>query len=149
MRRLFFLLLMAGGLMTSDFASAQIRTIPSGVTDSLKARYPAASKVAWRDKISYFQAVFVMDTSNYEARFNKKGEWVSTEKTIGITGLPAAVKDGLTKSKYADWKVRSVFILYLPGATVQYHILAYKSDLQKRNLLFSPEGQLLKDNITL
>ncbi len=149
MQRLFFLLLTAGILLTGHSVNAQLRNLPSQVTDSLKARYPAAVSVSWNDKISYFQAGFTIDSEKYQARFKSKGEWISTEKTISQDALPASVKDGLLKSKYADWKVKAVYILYLPGGVKQYHIPVVKSDLQKRNLLFSPEGQLLKDNITL
>ncbi|MDR3714920.1 MAG: PepSY-like domain-containing protein [Puia sp.] len=149
MRRLFFLLLTGGMLMAGHSVKAQIGSLPSQVTDSLKARYPNASKVSWKDRIGYAQANFMIDTSKYEARFRKNGTWVSTEKTIGQAALPAPVNDGLRKSKYADWKIKTVYQVYLPGSVIQYHILVSKSDLQKRNLLFSPEGQLLKDNITL
>jgi hypothetical protein len=149
MKRLFFLLLTAGSLLTGHSVNAQLRNLPSQVTDSLKARYPAAVNVSWHDKLSYFQAAFTIDTSKYEARFKSKGEWISTEKKIGANDLPPSVKDGLAKSKYADWKIRVAYILYLPGGVKQYHVPVVKTDLQKRNLLFSPEGQMLKDNITL
>jgi hypothetical protein len=61
------------------------------------------------------------------------------------------VKDGLSKSKYAsaEWEIRVVTTMYLPGGVVQYNIQVAKSDLVKKNLLFSNEGQLLKDNNTL
>jgi hypothetical protein len=49
----------------------------------------------------------------------------------------------------AEWEIRVVTELYLPGNVVQYQLLVAKSDLIKKNLLFSSEGQLLKDNKTL
>ncbi len=58
--------------------------------------------------------------------------------------------DGLSKSKYAvDWKVGTVFERSLPGNVTQYRLEIAKSDLQKRDLLFSSVGQLLKDGSTL
>jgi hypothetical protein len=61
------------------------------------------------------------------------------------------VKDGLSKSKYAgaEWEIRDVTVKYLPGNVTQYQIQVAKNDVQKKNLLFSNDGQLLKDNNTL
>ena len=56
---------------------------------------------------------------------------------------------GFSKSKFNDWKVNSAYVLYLPGERDQYHIVAEKSGLQKKNLLFNSDGQLVKDNLTL
>jgi hypothetical protein len=42
-----------------------------------------------------------------------------------------------------------VVVYYNPGNITQYGIQVSKSDLQKKNLLFSSDGQLLKDNSTL
>ena len=148
MQRLMILFLIAGTLMTGHSLRAQIRNLPSQVTDSMKARYPAATKVSWKDKLSFWQAGFTIDSAKYEAKFNGKGEWISTEMGISPDKLPTAVKDGLAKSKYADWKIKAVSIVYLPAGLMQYYIPVVKSDFQKRNLLFSKEGQLLKDNIT-
>ena len=63
--------------------------------------------------------------------------------------LPAEVKDGLDKSKYADWAIRSVYTIDLPGDRVEYRILVAKNDLQRKNLVYSADGRLLRDNITL
>lgn len=128
---------------------AQLRKVPGAVTDALKEKYPAAEKVEWKDKITVFQANFEMDGTSYAARFNSKGEWQSTEKTISETDLPASVKDGFEKSKYSDWEIKSVSLISLPEDKTQYHLFVAKSDLQKKNLLFNPEGKLLRDSITL
>jgi hypothetical protein len=96
-----------------------------------------------------FAAAFDINGEKMEARFNSKGEWQSTEKEIDDNDLPAGVKDGLNKSKYSDWEVKSVVHIDLPDDKVEFRIQVAKSDVQKKNLLFNSEGQLLKDNITL
>ena len=130
-------------------SKAQLRKVPAEVTDALKSKYPEASAVAWKDKITAFSADFELNGEKYEARFSSKGEWQYTENEIAENDLPAEVKDGLSKSKYADWQLRGVYNIDLPDNKLQYRIQVSKSDLQKKNLLFSSEGQLLKDNITL
>lgn len=139
-----FLFLAAG--LTSQ---AQIRKIPAVVTESFKTKYPGAANVEWKDKLTAFVAVFDQGTTKFEARFNSKGEWLQSEHVTTEADFPAPVKDGLSKSKYADWKATNFYIIDLPGNKTQYRVSVEKSDLQKKNLLFSSEGQLLKDKMTL
>jgi len=145
MKKLLFLLLMAASI--GSFA--QIRKIPAVVTDAFKQKYPQAAEVEWKDKITVFMASFLEDGVKYEARFNKKGTWQQTENETNEASLPSEVKDGLEKSKYADWETTAFYLVSLPDDNTQYRITVKKSDLQKKNLLFNNEGKLLKDNITL
>ena len=128
---------------------AQFRQIPGVVTDSFKVKYPNAKSVSWKDNVTSFQATFTLDNEKYQAKYNSKGEWQQAEKKIKQEDIPAAVKDGLSKSKYAEWKVGTVTQRYLPGDKVEYTIFVSKSDLSRRNLTFSSAGQLLKDAITI
>lgn len=143
-RLLLFIFLLAGA---SSFA--QLRKIPAAVTDAFKEKYPHASKVEWKDKVSVFTATFEENDVQYQARFNSKGEWVSTEKELEEAELPSTVKDGLDKSKYAEWPVEKTYKIELPDDVIQYRVSVAKSDIQKKNLLFNSEGRLLKDKITL
>lgn len=130
-------------------ASAQIRKIPASVTEALVQKYPKAEKVEWSDKVSYFLAAFESKGDVYTAKFDSKGEWLGSQKVIEENDLPKAVNNGFEKSKYAEWEVKEVYRLYLPGDETQYRILVRKSDLEKRNLIFSEEGKLMKDGMTL
>jgi hypothetical protein len=145
MKKTFLFILLIAGIA----AQAQLRKIPAEVTEAFKNKYPQATNVEWKDKLSAFAANFDDGSAKYEARFNKKGEWLQSEHASTEADLPAAVKDGLSKSKYADWKVSAVYTRDLPGDKTQYRINVEKGDLQKKILLFSKEGQLLKDNMTL
>jgi len=149
MKKLFSLLLISGFLFTATGAFAQFRKIPGVVTDAFKQKYPNAQAVSWDDKVSAFQAGFTLDGESYTARYTSKGEWVGSQKKITQEKLPAAVKDGLAKSKYAGWEVKVVISHYLPGGKEEYGIGVYQKGLNKKSLLFSSEGQLLKDNYTL
>lgn len=146
-RILFAMLVMCVGLIYS--ADAQVRKIPADVTNAFSEKYSDAKNVEWKDKLSAFAATFELSGDKYEARFNKKGEWLSTEKEISIDDLPSSVKDGFSKSKYADWETKSTYLLEIPGDKKQYRIHVSKSSVQKKILLFDEDGKLLKDNITL
>lgn len=128
---------------------AQLRKIPAVVTEAFKKKYPDAQKVEWNDKVTVFMASFSEGGNNYEARFTSKGEWKSTENEIGVTEIPGEVKEGFNKSKYTDWELANAYKIEIPGDKVEYRVHIKKSDLQKKNLLFSSDGRLLKDNITL
>lgn len=140
---LLLILLMAG------FAHAQIRKIPAAVTEAFKARYPHAEKVAWKDEITSFEAQFTLNGFAMTADFNSKGEWQHSEKKIKITDLPAAVSDGFTKSKYADWQISNVVEIDKNSESLQYRIEVKKSAVQKKYLFFNTNGRLIRDAITI
>lgn len=148
MKKLIALALIASLGLTS-IANAQIRKIPAAVTEAFAAKYPVAKNVSWADKITSFQAEFDMDTHKYEAEFNSKGVWQKTEKTLSEEEIPLTVKDGLSKTKYADWEIKyQKEIINNSGAT-EYRLYAKKNDLQKKYLYFNMEGTLIRDAITL
>ncbi|MCC6287557.1 MAG: PepSY-like domain-containing protein [Chitinophagaceae bacterium] len=130
-------------------ANAQVRKIPAEVTNAFSEKYADAKNVEWKDKLSAFAATFELNGDKLEARFNKKGEWQGTEKELSIDDLPAAVKDGFSKSKYTDWETKAVYEVELPDDKKEYKIHVAKSSVQKKILLFDAEGKLLKDNLTL
>ena len=148
MKKIFFSIVVAcAGLMLS--ANAQVRKIPAEVTNAFSEKYNDAKNVEWKDKLSAFAAIFDMDGDKYEARFNKKGEWLSTEKDLNIDELPSVVKEGFDKSKYTDWEAKAVYEVDLPDDKKEYKVHVAKSSVQKKILLFDVDGKLLKDNLTL
>lgn len=128
---------------------AQLRKVPAAVTEAFKKKYPNAQEVEWKDKVTVFVAEFKENGTEYEARFTNKGEWKSTENEIGVTDIPAEVKDGYSKSKFTDWEIDEAYKIHVPGDKVEYRLHIRKNDVQKKNLLFSSDGRLLKDNITI
>lgn len=144
-----FLLALALVVSTSTASFAQVRKIPSEVTEAFKQKYPDAANVEWRDKLSNFSAAFDSDNVHYEARFTSKGEWQLTENEIDENDLPEAVKDGYDKSKYAEWEIGRVDKIELADGSFQYRVEAVKNDVVKKNLYFNSEGRLVKDRITI
>jgi len=130
--------------------NAQIRKIPSAVTDAFKEKFPNAEKVEWKDKLTYFEASFNIGGTDMTADFSHKGEWQETDKTMSFDDLSGHVKDGLKKSKYADWTPGSVAEIKKKGKDTQYRIYVEKSSLiQKKFLYFNKEGKLEREAQTL
>jgi len=133
---------------TVAFTDAQVRKIPSTVTDALTAKYPNAQTVSWKDKITSFEASFVNNGTTTEAYFKSTGDWIETDKELTYEALPSVVKDGFNKSKYADWKTGDVVEIQKPAGT-QYRIMVKKSDLDLKYLYFDTTGALVKEAMTL
>ena len=131
-------------------AHAQVRKLPAEVTEAFRQKYPMAKNVEWRDRLSGFTAVFDLDNVHYEAKFTNKGFWQSTENKIPDGDIPASVKDGFDKSKYAEeWTIKNAYKIALREDKTQYRLEIEKNDIQKKHLYFDPSGRLLRDNITL
>jgi len=144
---LFFSLALVAVSTTATFA--QLRKIPAEATNAFTAKYPAASNVEWKDKLSGFTADYTIEDIKYTASFNNKGDWENTEQEIVPADLPAVITDSYNKSKYADWTIGKVHKIDIHNDAVQYRVEAVKNDIQKRNLYFNTKGRLLKDKITI
>ena len=130
-------------------SQAQIREIPKVVKDAFAAQYADAQDVQYKDYLTTVSVYFTQDGQKMMASYDNKGTWRQTEKEWNFDQLPQEVKDGFTKSKYADWKIEEAVILSLPAGVEQYRIKAAKSDIQKKYLFFNKSGRLLRDTITL
>ncbi len=145
---LLFLFIFAGA------TKAQLRKVPSDVTNAFKVKYPNATDVEWKDKLTGFDAQFKDNDRNMTVTFNNKGEWQKIEKALTFDETPAAVKDGLSKSKYAnrdEWKPGDVVTLITKNdSSTQYRVYVDKvGGIQKKYLFFNPSGRLEKETLTL
>lgn len=152
MKKIAFSLLLC--VAFSFMGHAQLRKIPSDVTDAFKAKFPNAAEVEWKDKLLFFEVNFKDGKTDMTADFNTKGEWQETEKAMTFAEAPAAIKDGLSKSKYAspdEWKPGEVVTeITKNDKSVQYRVYVDKvGGIQKKYLYFSPAGRLEREAYTL
>lgn len=147
MLKIFFAIIIAITLGMSTL-QAQIRKIPASVTEAFQKKYPDATGVEWKDKITVFQATF--DDSHKIAKFSSSGEWKSTEEIIDTSEIPEEVMNGFEKSKYADWDIKEASKIYQPNQAVQYKFsVSGESIVERKLLVFSQKGQLLRDALKL
>ncbi len=149
MKKVISLFLLAGLIIIGNTGFAQLRKIPVEVTNSFSGKYPAATDVEWKDRLTGFTAGFTLDNTHYLAAFDNKGRWENTEHQIEAEDLPEAVKEGFDKSKYADWVIERADYIELPDDQVQYRVLVASGDIKKRNLHFNSKGRLVRDKLTL
>jgi NDP-sugar pyrophosphorylase family protein len=140
---------LAGLIFISNILFAQVREIPEAVKETFTSQYPGAENVTYEDNLVSVQVHFKLNGENMVAAYNNKGRWKDTEKNWSFDQLPEAVKDGFQKSKYADWKVTEVKMIFRPGGSDRYRIKAEKNDIQKKHIFFNKAGRLVDDSITL
>lgn len=143
------IIFLAGFIFISNFLFAQVREIPEAVKETFSSQYPGAENVTYEDNLVSVQVHFKLNGENMIAAYNNKGRWKDTEKDWSFDQLPEAVKDGFQKSKYADWKVTEVKMIFRPGGSDRYRIKAEKNDIQKKHIFFNKAGRLVDDSITL
>jgi hypothetical protein len=147
MKPLFSLLLTI--CLFSIQSNGQIRKIPSSVTEALKTQYPKATTIEWSDKLTGYAATFNNDGVKLVAYYKNDATWERTEEPIAFEDLPEEVQTAKDKSKYSEWDTGIIEKILLPEDKTQYRVQVEKSDFQKKNLYFTPDGKLLKDKMTL
>lgn len=136
-------------VLTSNNLSAQFRDIPASVTNAFKEKYPEAKDISWEDRVTAFQAKFNMNDANYEARFNKDGNWLETEKHILMDELPSAVRESFQSSKFSDWSDPSAAMIQKGNGGTEYRIFVTNNTVKRKYLYFSEDGKLLKEAFKL
>jgi hypothetical protein len=145
MSRIVFLF---GFILISVVSFSQVREIPAAVKETFTSQYPTAENAEYEDNLVSVQVHFQLNGEKMVASYNNKGRWKDTEKDWSYDQLPEVVKEGFQKSKYAEWKVTDVRIIYRPGGTDRYRIKAEKNDIQKKNIFFNKSGRLVDDSLT-
>jgi len=136
-------------LFTFMSTKAQIREVPKEVEQVFTAQYAGAEDIEYKDHLLNVKVHFTLKGEKMVATYTNKGLWKETEKVISFDQLSEDVKDGLQKSKYADWKVVEVKALYRPYNVELFRIKVEKNEIKKKNLLFNTKGRLQDDEITL
>lgn len=146
-RRIISLLLLL--FFFSSISFAQIREVPELVKEAFDTQYPDADSVEYKDNIVSVDVHFTQNGEKMKAQYTNKGRWRETEKLWSFDQLPADVKDGFNKSKYADWEVSETKIVTRPGGVERYRVKVGKNDLQKKYLFFNKTGRLMEEQITI
>jgi uncharacterized protein (DUF952 family) len=132
-------------------ATAQIREIPAPVKDAFAKQYPAAEQSSYDDILTAVHVNFVLNGEKMIAKYTNKGVWKETEKGAAFDSIPADVRDGFWKSKYADWQVKETAIVYMPNGGERYRLKVENGELElnRKYLYFNKNGRLIRDARTL
>lgn len=127
------------------YAKLNAQTKIPAAANAFKAKYPAAQNVQWTTANKDLLANFILNGLQQTAIFNSNGEWKETDTKMVFDSVPAIVKNGFKKCRYADWTITA--ITYVDnGKTMWYKIDVEKSlPEQKRSLFFNSQGILVMD----
>lgn len=149
MREKMIMTVFAVAAFSTNVAYAQLRKIPAEVTNVFTDKFPNATNIEWQDQLVDYKATFTDDGKNYSVKFSNNGEWKITERIIKKDFLPKSVIKGFSKGEYAKWEIKEVTIVEMPDYKKHFKITVAKNNLNKRDLLYNADGQLVKDNFTL
>jgi len=130
-------------------AFSQLREVPKIVEETFSNQYQGATNIDFKDQLVRVDVYFDLEGEKMVASYTNKGLWKETQKEWSYVKLPDEVKDGFEKSRFADWDIEDVILLYLPGGIEQYRIKTKKSDVKKKYLYFNPKGRLIRESATL
>lgn len=144
MKKIFGMMAFGIAVSASMTAQAGMKNIPARVTSSFEHRYPDARNVEWKDRITNYTVHFNSKGMNYMAKFDRHGAWMRSEKMMTKNELPIAVKEGIRKTGYERWEIKSSYEQFEPNQHPQYHVKAAKGDFRRRELVFNQRGHLVK-----
>lgn len=148
MKKKVIIALFAVAAFSVNIAHAQLRKVPAEVTNSFMEKFPNAINVEWQDQLVDFRASFQENDKNYRAKFANNGDWIITERIIKKDYLPSSVIKGFSKGEYSKWEIKEVTITETPEYKAQFKITVSKNNLNKKDLLYNTNGQLVKENFT-
>lgn len=148
--KMYFLLLAMGAFaltMQSCNDDEDGITVPTELTNALADKHPAAQRVAWGTKGTFYVADFHEGNFDKEAWFTPDGTWQMTETDIPYQELPDLVKAAYDKTPYKlnAWTIDDVDMLERKDVSTVYVIEIEKKGEQDRDLYYSQEGILLKE----
>jgi len=134
----------------SNSSFAQLRPIPTAVTNAFSKQYPGATDVKYSDQLSGVYVTFLQNGEKMVAAYSNKGVWKETTKESKFEQLPEEVKNGFQKSRFADRTIDETKLILQPqpGDSIQYRLRAVKSGVEKKYLFFNSQGRLTKEAVT-
>jgi hypothetical protein len=131
-------------------ANAQIFSIGDDVKQAFDKQYPAAKEVDWNGGLDQHTVTFKLNDQKFKASYTKTGFWNWTETKITFDSLPKAVQEGFQTSKYKAWTVKDCIQVEKPRSNAnEYKVIAQKSALSKKILVFDAKGRLYEELISL
>lgn len=117
--------------------------VPEEVKASFQAKYPGEDDPDWeKDSNGNYESSFKEDGKHYRADFSPNGDWIETERSMEEKDLPEKVRD-IIKDQYGDFEIVEVEEVDHHSKGLFYDV-EFKRKGEKKDVEFSPEGQVLQ-----
>lgn len=124
--------------------------VPRPVLDALKKEFPTGKPTVYEREQEDYGLIYEIKLTdgprNMQVEFDPTGKLLEKEEILPtLDAVPAAVKDALAKSKYADWTVKRVkrVIVPEPGG----YALNLTNGDSRAKLRFDAKGTLLGEKV--
>ncbi|MHC1778030.1 MAG: PepSY-like domain-containing protein [Lentimicrobium sp.] len=135
-------------LLVSVFFTANAQTQVSGleklapeIKTAFRKKYPSSFEESWTRVDKTILISFKTGNDYYDAFFDEKGVWLSTESSILYDQLPQPVRDSLKSGEFSNWEKGSVLKVELPGAEDNYKVYVYSKDWNEMEVRFDKTGK--------
>lgn len=123
-------------------------TVPESISNALKAKYPSATDVEWKQKGAYYVADCWVDGKDTDVWFAADATWALTETEIAWNDLPPAVQTSFNAGEYAQWKREDIVWLQYPIEPMQY-VIEVENGNEEYQLFYGEDGGLIQaKNVT-
>jgi outer membrane protein OmpA-like peptidoglycan-associated protein len=140
MKHLILFLLMGTAVSAYAQKSDQPVNVPAAVTKSFQQQYPKATGVKWKMKDNEYKAEF----EKHDVWYDATGKVVKQKEDIKDADLPAVIKQAV-QQQFAGYKIHDAD-KHTTGTAVTYK-LELKKDTEKRDVTFSADGKVLKNEL--
>lgn len=140
MKHLILILLMGTAFSSYAQKSDAPVNVPAAVTKNFQQQYPQATGVKWKSKDNQYKAEF----EKHDVWYDATGKLVKQKEDIKDTDLPAAVKQAV-QQQFAGYTIHDAD-KHTEGTVVTYKLELKKSP-EKRDVTFSADGKVLKNEV--
>jgi Putative beta-lactamase-inhibitor-like, PepSY-like len=133
---------------TGTSLQAQVFNVPENAKKHFNENYKNATKVDWINNVANYDCKFKENGISCVAHYNVDGTFRFTEKKIDRSSVPAAATDTYNKSKYRDWKLKSVVYVENNENEKTYRFEA-KKGIEVMYIFIDKDGKVIKENASL
>jgi hypothetical protein len=144
MRKIFFSLFLL--FATAQFVTAQVVNVPDAAKKHFAEKYPKAQDPKWTNNVTNYTAEFKQKDVPVKVSYNVDGSWNYTEAFIPDSKVPKSVKESFQKSKYHDWKVKSIVAVETSKGENSFRVEATKG-IEKKYIFYDKNGVTLHENM--
>ncbi len=138
-------------LLVSVFFTANAQTqisdlekLAPEIKTGFRKKYPSTSEESWTRIDKTILISFKTGTEYYDAFFDEKGAWLSTETSILYDQLPQPVRDSLKSGEFSTWEKGSILKVEYPGAAENYKVYVYSKDWNELEVRFDKSGKRIQ-----
>ena len=126
-------------------ADAQVVDVPGKAKEHFFKKYPDAKNADWNNNVVSYAVKFIINNDTYRAYYHMDGNWYYTEKYLEQSQLPVTVTESFSKSRYADWKVKSYSWIENNKGKQTYRLEVEKG-IEQKAIFFDKNGKEVKSS---